>query len=157
MFGMTGESLVGKLSVLMLICASATLGALIASWNVCFGGLSAECAAASSEDSSWVLPSTLWLVSIAIAIVGLFLAPRRPLALIAVGILVVINPLTDHGAFFLPWDTADTIPFTGMWIAVAASIGALLLLLSSQPSATQRISPSVHNATTLRSISARVR
>lgn len=151
MAGMTGESLLGKLSILILIGASATLGALITSWNSCFVGLSAECAAASSQDSSWVLPSTLWLVSIAVAIVGLFLAPRRPLALVAVGMLVVINPLTDRGAFFLPWDTADTIPFTGIWIAAAATVAALLLLTSSRPSATQQ-SPKVRHATTARSI-----
>ncbi len=95
-----------------------------------------ECVAASDDNSSWILPTAVWMVNVTVALVGLFGSARRLPMLWALALAIVFNPLTDRGAFFVPWDTADTVPFTGLWITGAAVVtGVLLLVATRSPAA----------------------
>lgn len=145
---MTRPRLTSTLATSLLIVASVFTGAILMSWGACFGGFSADCAALTQLESHWLLPSLLWIVSLSAAIAALFIAPRKTPVVLAVGLLLVVNPLTDAGAFFIPWDTADTLPFTGLWVSAAAIATALLVGLAAraQPmpgSAPERAAPSM--------------
>ncbi|PPG79300.1 hypothetical protein C5D04_10205 [Rathayibacter sp. AY1D2] len=118
-----------------LLISAGVVGAaaFLLHWGQCFGGLTDGCYAATQSDFPWVAMSVLWVITFPLAIVGAFLfSPKQPITLIGVVLLMLINPLTDHGLFFVPWDVADTLPFTGLTIAFAAIAAGALQIVSSQ-------------------------
>ncbi|PPG49706.1 hypothetical protein C5C24_11750 [Rathayibacter sp. AY2B3] len=111
---------------------AAAVAAFLVHWSSCFSGLDEGCYSATQSDFTWITTTILWTVVFPLVILGAFvLSPGRPVTLIGVGLLMVINPLTDPGAFFLPWDVADTLPFTGVPTSLAAVTAGLLLTRSS--------------------------
>lgn len=116
------------IALLLLLCAGVTALAVVVTWSGCLRGDGTACLAASRVGDAAIVPALTWGIGIVLAAVAAFvLGPTRPRALLAVGLLCVTNPLTDRGAFSVPWDTADTIPFTGSWIAFALLAADVLL------------------------------
>jgi hypothetical protein len=86
---------------------AAGAAAFLVHWSSCLGGLNEGCYSATQSDFTWIATTIVWAVALPLVIFGAFvLSPGRPVTLMGVGLLMVINPLTDPGAFFLPWDVA---------------------------------------------------
>ncbi|PPF25830.1 hypothetical protein C5C36_15585 [Rathayibacter sp. AY1G1] len=125
----TSGQLVGWTIALL---GAAGAAAFLVHWSSCLGGLNEGCYSATQSDFTWIATTIVWAVAFPLVIFGAFvLSPGRPVTLIGVGLLMVINPLTDPGAFFLPWDVADTLPFTGVATSLAAVTAGVLLAGSS--------------------------
>lgn len=101
----------------------------VTAWSDCLQGSTALCVAASDGDPARVASVVLWLLAMIVVFGALLVRDLRAFAAIGLAALLLSNPITDPGLFFLGWDTADVMPFTGVIPAVVTvAVGVLLIV-----------------------------
>lgn len=115
---MNGRKLGSITAVLLMVLGCILLGGVAYEWWPCFSGYTPACASASATSTSALVLLTAWVTALAASFVGFSVAVHKGRAFVGVVVLLCLNPITDRGAVFIPWDTADIIPFTGGWIAL---------------------------------------
>jgi len=118
---------------LLLLGAAGTAGALW-HWRECFGGMTAACVRRSDAGvaGEWLL--LLWLAGLVLAVFVVVAAAPGPLApLVGVGVLLVVNPLTELAWGAALWGTADTAPFAGAGVGIAVAACGVAGLAAARP------------------------
>lgn len=93
-------------------------------------GATEECLDAMSFTTRHEMIGSLWLAALLLAAAALVLARGyRWAGAVALVLVVAVNPLTDPGFFWQGWDTADTVPGTGVLPAVAIIVSGGVFVL----------------------------
>lgn len=127
---MEGMNLSRVSAVTLVVLGCILLGGVAHEWWPCFSGYTPACASASATSTSATVLLTAWVIALTASFAGFSVTVHKGRAFVGVVMLLCLNPITDRGAVFIPWDTADTIPFTGAWIALATLTAGTALSMS---------------------------
>ena len=93
--------------------------------------LTAACSAAAHGASTGDLAFLMWPVAV-ILVLAVAAYSRRPwVSILAVIPLVALFPVIDPGFFWQPWDTADTVPGSGVLSSAAIVASGIVLWFSA--------------------------
>lgn len=124
---MNGRKLSRITAAVLIVFGCTLLGGVAYEWWPCFSGYTPACANVSATNTTATALLASWVAALTTSLVGFSVALHKGRAFIGVAILLCLNPITDRGAVFIPWDTADIVPFTGGWIALATLTSGLTL------------------------------
>ncbi|MDF2994124.1 MAG: hypothetical protein K0S37_4638 [Microbacterium sp.] len=124
---MNGRKLGSITAVILIVFGCVLLGGVAYEWWPCFSGYTPACASVSATNTTATTLLASWVAALTMSLVGVGVALHKGGAFIGVAALLCFNPITDRGAVFIPWDTADIVPFTGGWIALATLTSGLTL------------------------------
>lgn len=128
---MNGINLSRVTAVTLIVLGCILLGGVAYEWWPCFSGYTPACASASATSTSATVLLAAWAIALTASFMGFSVTVNKGRAFVGIVMLLCLNPITDRGAVFIPWDTADTIPFTGAWIALATLTAGTALSMSS--------------------------